>query len=149
MGTFNLMKLNKVKYFIKEHPETDEITELRYSLRTFNQNMAHITDYSSVLIGFRDEQDNLTAGVYGQIAWNWLYIDLLWVRADMRGRKLGTRLMNEVEEYARSKGIFRFRLSTSDFQAPEFYKKLDYEVFGELTDLPPGHTTYFMFKKDH
>jgi hypothetical protein len=38
-------------------------------------------------------------------------------------------------------------LDTFSFQAPDFYKKLGYEVFGELQDFPHGHQRYFMKKR--
>jgi hypothetical protein len=35
---------------------------------------------------------------------------------------------------------------TQDFQAPAFYRKHGYSVFGELPDLPPGHVRYSLAK---
>ncbi|MCA9909224.1 MAG: GNAT family N-acetyltransferase, partial [Anaerolineae bacterium] len=37
-------------------------------------------------------------------------------------------------------------VDTLDFQAPDFYRQLGYTVWGQLDDLPPGHTRYFMRK---
>lgn len=34
-------------------------------------------------------------------------------------------------------------LDTFDFQANNFYLKLEYEVFGELENYPPGHKRYY------
>jgi len=53
--------------------------------------------------------------------------------------------MAEVE--ARKRGARYAYLDTFDFQAPEFYKKYGYEVFGVLEDFPSGHTRYFMKKQ--
>jgi hypothetical protein len=36
---------------------------------------------------------------------------------------------------------------TGSFNALPFYLKRGYTVFGELPDMPPGHTQYFMCKK--
>ncbi len=53
-----------------------------------------------------------------------------------------------MEQYARSKGISNFHLETTSFQALPFYQKQGYQVFGELPDMPPGHTTYFLRKME-
>ena len=37
-------------------------------------------------------------------------------------------------------------LSTYSFEAPRFYEKLGYEIFGRLEDFPPGHTKFYMRK---
>ena len=37
-------------------------------------------------------------------------------------------------------------VDTFSFQAPGFYRKLGYEVFGEL-DYPPGHKRFFLRKR--
>ena len=36
---------------------------------------------------------------------------------------------------------------TGDLNALPFYQKRGYTIFGELPDMPPGHTQYFMRKK--
>jgi hypothetical protein len=38
-------------------------------------------------------------------------------------------------------------LDTFSFQAPGFYQKLGYRVFGELVDFPPGHTRQYLTKR--
>jgi hypothetical protein len=38
-------------------------------------------------------------------------------------------------------------LDSFSFQAPGFYKKLGYSVFGTLPDFPKGETRYFFSKR--
>ena len=52
-----------------------------------------------------------------------------------------------VEEEARQRGAKNSYLDTFSFQAPEFYKRNGYHVFGELQDFPPGHQRYFFTKR--
>ena len=57
------------------------------------------------------------------------------------------QLLQKLEEYAFSKGITNYHLETTSFQALEFYKKQGYELFGELPDMPPSFTSYFLMKQ--
>ncbi len=52
-----------------------------------------------------------------------------------------------MEEYALSKNTTNIRLETTTFQALGFYVKAGYSVFGELADMPKGHTSYFLQKQ--
>ena len=58
--------------------------------------------------------------------WNVVYVDTLWVDSSYRGKKLGSLLLEEVENDAKSKGAKLIHLDTFDFQAKEFYEKQDY-----------------------
>ncbi|MGB7097037.1 MAG: GNAT family N-acetyltransferase, partial [Anaerolineales bacterium] len=77
----------------------------------------------------------------------WFYLDLMWIKDDLRGRGYGQRLLTLAEDEARQRGAKNAYLDTFSFQAPDFYKKYGYKVFGELQDFPPGHHRYFMTKK--
>jgi hypothetical protein len=45
------------------------------------------------------------------------------------------------------RGCLNAFLETFSFQAPLFYQKLGYEVFGRADDWPVGHTHYFLKKR--
>ena len=47
---------------------------------------------------------------------------------------------------AKAAGCYMAQLDTFDFQAPGFYEKQGYEIFGTLTNAPKGHTHYYMKK---
>ena len=82
-----------------------------------------------------------------KIKWDWLYIEGLWIDDSLRGKNWGSTLLKSVEDYAFSKGISNYRLETTSFQAFGFYKKMGYSTFGELSDFPPGHVSYFLKKQ--
>jgi ribosomal protein S18 acetylase RimI-like enzyme len=63
-----------------------------------------------------------------------------------RGGGWGRALLERAEEEAIARGLQGVWLDTFSFQAPGFYQKLGYEVFGTLADYPPGHTRYFLRK---
>jgi GNAT superfamily N-acetyltransferase len=116
-----------------------------------------ITDYNTQQAG-DDKGQNLcfvlegpdheiVGGVIGATFWDWLYINLMWVREDLRGRGYGQRLLAMAEDEARKRGAKNAYLDTFSFQAPEFYKRYGYRVFGELQDFPAGQQRYFLQKR--
>jgi len=96
--------------------------------------------YRRELFGIRVKHgDDIRGLVGGYIAWDWLYIDTLWVKAPQRHRGIGTELMRRAERVAREGGMIGIHLWTQAWQASEFYKKLGYEEFARFDDFPKGH----------
>ncbi|HSJ52854.1 MAG TPA: GNAT family N-acetyltransferase, partial [Anaerolineae bacterium] len=89
----------------------------------------------------------VVGGVIGATFWDWFYINLMWIKEELRGRGYGHQLLTLAEDKARERGARHAYLDTFSFQAPDFYKQHGYEVFGELQDFPPGHQRYFMTKE--
>ena len=76
----------------------------------------------------------------------WLEISTLWVDEARRGQGIGRGLVERAEVEAYRRGCLHARLSTSTFQAPGFYEKLGYTLFGKLEDCPPGDTSLYYRK---
>jgi ribosomal protein S18 acetylase RimI-like enzyme len=55
--------------------------------------------------------------------------------------------MDAAEAFAVERGAFAATLETHGFQAPNFYTKRGYGVFGRLDDYPPGHAKLFPRKR--
>jgi len=83
----------------------------------------------------------------GSTHWGWLHLDLLWLQQGLRGQGWGHPLLRAAKEEARQGGCHDAYLDTFSFQAPEFYRKHGYQVFGELADFPVGHRRTFMRKR--
>ncbi len=94
----------------------------------------------------RDDRGEVAGGIRAVAFWDWLSIELLWLREDVRGAGLGSRLLAAAEAFAIENEFFRVRVETTSFQALGFYKKQGYRVFGELDDFPRGHTSYYLRK---
>jgi len=90
--------------------------------------------------------DAVEGGVIAAVYWDWLYVNLMWLKEELRGQGYGARLLQMAEDEARQRGAKHAYLDTFSFQAPEFYKKYGYRVFGELPDFPQGHVRYFLVK---
>lgn len=91
-----------------------------------------------------DDANRVCGGVYGELVWNWLYIDLLWVDNSARGRGCGRQLVSAIEQEAQRRGVNQVYLATTSFQALPFYYHVGYRLFGVLEDRPPGYQYYYL-----
>jgi ribosomal protein S18 acetylase RimI-like enzyme len=95
-----------------------------------------------------DASDTLIGGLIGRTNTipEWLEITVLWVEAHLRGRSVGRELMRLAEEEAKRRGCRYARVNTAQFQAPGFYPKLGYTLYGQLDNCPQGETVYYFYK---
>ncbi|MDR3424398.1 MAG: GNAT family N-acetyltransferase [Alphaproteobacteria bacterium] len=112
--------------------------ELRLEQNAEEQNAP---PYQSTPLSVLAHDDNgaLVGGLTGKTFWNWLYIDMLWVRKEDRGKGLGRELVDKAETLAVQRGCISSYLWTESFEAPEFYPKLGYQKFVVKEDFPLGH----------
>jgi GNAT superfamily N-acetyltransferase len=94
----------------------------------------------------RRDRSRVVGGLTGTTVWRWLQIAQLWVEETLRARGHGTASMAAAEAQAIGPGCQHALLDTFDFQAREFYEGLGYETFGNVQDVPRGHTRFFMRK---
>lgn len=93
------------------------------------------------------ETGETDGGLTGRISFGWLFVELLFVPERLRGQGIGRKLMEQAEAVARAQGCVGIWLDTFTFQAPGFYQKLGYAVFGEIPDYPAGSSRFFLSKR--
>jgi GNAT superfamily N-acetyltransferase len=99
-----------------------------------------------VALLLHDDRHLVIGGLWGRIVYNWLVVEMLVVPAAMRGTGLGTALMGQAEAVARDRCCVGLHLTRLDFQAPAFYERLGFSIFGQQNDVPPGHTCFYLQK---
>jgi GNAT superfamily N-acetyltransferase len=93
------------------------------------------------------DKENIIAGIKICLYFReCMFISVLFVDEQYRGKGLGSWLLQYAEDKAKSIGIKLVHLDTFDFQAKDFYFKHGYEIFGVLHDCPKGHKRYYLKK---
>ncbi len=137
---------DKHSFQIESNPDPADVQRLWESLNGYNREHAEDENHIRLAIFLRDEQGKLVGGLLGDTAWGWLYTSALWLSEGLRKQGIGQRLMAAAEAEAIRRGCRHAAVDTMDFQAPEFYKKLGYSVWGILDDHPGEHSRIFLRK---
>jgi ribosomal protein S18 acetylase RimI-like enzyme len=127
--------------------KTPEVDELVAGVRRFNTQQAGDGGSRPLAVLARDETGRLIGGVAGRTIYGHWLIEVLWVDAAQRGSGLGRRLMEQAEREAVARGCVAAQVDTLSFQAPDFYRKLGFEVVGRIEGFPAGHDRCFMLKR--
>lgn len=128
-------------------PDENDFEVLKNGLNGYNEMFSGLLYREKVSSFVKDENDQTVGSILGEIKWGWLHVEGLWVSDTARSSGLGSKLLCKLEDYASSKGVTNFRLETTSFQALGFYQKQGYVLFGQLPDMPPTHTSYFLKKQ--
>lgn len=131
-------------------PPTDEQLrsgELGRKLRHFNyRTVGEYPEQQYIRIDARDPNGRLLGGIRGSVFLYWLNLDVLFVEEDMRGARLGSRLLAEAERQAIALGAKNAKLDTFEWQARGFYLKHGYEEYVRIDDYVPGRYLALMKK---
>lgn len=135
--------------------ETDQIISVEKpewaiiggGIHNYNIQQAGPDNGKSLYFVLKSSEGGMAGGVIGATHWDWLYVNLMWTREDLRGRGYRHRLLTLLEEAARQLGAKNASVDTFSFQAPDFYRKHGYQVFGILEDFPKGHQRYCLTKQ--
>lgn len=91
------------------------------------------------------EEGQLVAAMSCERAYDAIKINDLAVKTELQQSGLGSRLLEQLKEYASDNGVTQLILTTRSYQAKDFYIKHGFQVFGQLDQMPlPGVTTYYM-----
>ena len=132
---------------VEENPEPEEVALVLEGLRAYNRSQVGDDGHRKLAVFVRDAQERVVGGLLGDTYWGWLGVSILWIEEGHRRQGHGKALLSAAEREAVQRGCKYAHLDTMSFQALEFYQKLGYRVYGELHDMPAGHSRYFLWKE--
>jgi hypothetical protein rflaF_20641 len=97
---------------------------------------------------FVAKEDNKIVGIItGNSYYKEVHISDLIILEEYRNKQIGSKLVENVENYYKDKGFENINLTTYGFQAPEFYKKCGFKVeFIRENKKNPKLNKYFLVK---
>ena len=131
---------------LKENPGSEDYEFLNQQLREYNAEKVGYRDARPLAVYVYDEQGQVVGGLFGMTFWGWLAIDLLWLAEAVRGQGYGSQLIELAEQEALKRGCQQALVDTLSFQAPDFYLKHGYQVFGKLSGFAGTHERFYFFK---
>ena len=137
-----------MKYTITltDTPNPADVDVVKQGLDAYDASQGAVVDWVPLALFARDPDGVIVAGLTGSTYWGYLYVGRLWTDHRFRNLGVGSRLLADAEQEARRRGCHAVHLMTGSFNALPFYQERGYTIFGELPDMPPGHTQYFMTK---
>jgi GNAT superfamily N-acetyltransferase len=129
-------------------PDEATLTALFELIDSYNDERTGLTEPARRLaLVLREGDGPVQGGLRAITYYGWMFIEILFLPAALRGQGVGTRLMRMAEAEAIRRGCVGIWLDTFSFQARPFYERLGYVSFGQIDDYPAGHSRFFMQKR--
>ena len=127
-----------------ENTESRKAQEIGGLIRSYNRSKREAAESEPLNIYVEDDSGELMAGLVGETFGNWLEIEYLFVKEDLRGQGIGSQLLQRAESEAKKRNCCYAFVNTYQFQAPAFYQKHGYKEVFTLKDYPyTGQRHYY------
>jgi GNAT superfamily N-acetyltransferase len=133
---------------VTDAPDVDDVALISDGLEEFNVQESRIDDRRPLAVVVRDaETRRAIGGLTGRTTMGLLFVDLLYLPKALRGSGIGSEVLRRAENEGRRRGCRTAVVYTISFQAPGFYEKNGWRVFGEIPCDPPGTSRVFLTKE--
>lgn len=113
-------------------------------IRSYNRSKREAAESEPLNLYVEDDNGELMAGLVAETFGNWLEIEYLFVKEDLRGQGIGSKLLQQAESEAKKRNCRYVFVNTYQFQAPAFYQKHGYKEVFTLKDYPyTGQRHYY------
>jgi GNAT superfamily N-acetyltransferase len=137
-----------VEITLNRDPSRADIDVVELGLIAANrENSGRDAGYFPFAFHILDDAGKPIGGATGYGSFDWLFVELLHVPKQLQGQGIGTKLMGQIEDFAREHKLLGIWLDTYSFQARPFYEKLGFTVFGTIDNHPIGGHRFFMQKR--
>ena len=130
-----------------ENKESHKAQEIGDLIRAYNRSKREEAESEPLNLYLEDEKGNLMAGLVAETFGNWLEIEYLFVKEELRGQGIGSKLLQRAESEAKKRNCRFAFVNTYQFQAPDFYISHGYKEVFILEDYPYTGQRYY-YQKD-
>ena len=127
-----------------ENTESQKSQIIGDLIRSYNRSKREAAESEPLNLYIEDEHGRLLAGLVAETFGNWLEIEYLFVKEELRGQGIGSQLLQQAESEAKKRNCRFAFVNTYQFQAPAFYQKYGYKEVFTLKDYPyTGQRHYY------
>ena len=127
-----------------ENTESQKAQEIGNLIRSYNRSKREAAESEPLNLYVEDNSGEVLAGLVAETFGNWLEIEYLFVKEDLRGQGIGSQLLQRAESEAKKRTCRYVFVNTYQFQAPAFYQKHGYKEVFTLKDYPcTGQRHYY------
>ena len=127
-----------------ENTESQKSQIIGDLIRSYNRSKREVAESEPLNLYVEDEHGEIMAGLVAETFGNWLEIEYLFVKEDLRGQGIGSQLLQQAESEAKKRNCRFAFVNTYQFQAPAFYQKHGYKEVFTLKDYPyTGQRHYY------
>lgn len=127
-----------------ENTESQKSQIIGDLIRSYNRSKREAAESEPLNLYVENDNGQLMAGLVAETFGNWLEIEYLFVKEDLRGQGIGSQLLQQAESEAKKRNCCFAFVNTYQFQAPVFYQKQGYKKVFTLKDYPyTGQRHYY------
>lgn len=127
-----------------ENTESQKSQIIGDLIRSYNRSKREVAESEPLNLYVEDEHGEIMAGLVAETFGNWLEIEYLFVKEDLRGQGIGSQLLQQAESEAKKRNCRFAFVNTYQFQAPAFYQKYGYQEVFTMKDYPyTGQRHYY------
>lgn len=131
-------------YIRLENTESQKAQKIGELVRSYNRSKRETAESEPLNLYVEDDSGELLAGLVAETFGNWLEIEYLFVKEDLRGQGIGSQLLQQAESEAKKRNCRFAFVNTYQFQAPAFYQKYGYKKVFTMKDYPyTGQRHYY------
>lgn len=139
------MKNCKIE-FMEKLPEEINV-KMEKGLEEYALSHGVNVNYTPFVFVLYDEKKEVIGVLDALSSYSCIYIRDLWVDKAHRGKGYGKKMIEELENHFKGKGLHNINTETCAFQAPDFYKKCGFKVeFVRENKINPKLTMTFFIK---
>jgi GNAT superfamily N-acetyltransferase len=127
-------------------PAPNDVAILERGLFAFEEARLGDPEHAHFSIFLRAPGGQIRGGADCHALWRRLFLKTLWIAEELRGRGLGSKLMEAVEREARARSCRSVWLTALGDRACHFYDRLGYQVFGVHPEYVRGQSLYSLRK---
>lgn len=135
-----------MKIEVIEASAPDLVEFLDQKIAEFNWARWEVSERKPIAIKITNDENEVIAGAAGRTFGDWLMINTLWVSESLRGQKVGSQVLENIESAAIKRGCKKALLDTLNFQAMPFYQLHGYEIQWTQQGYPKTGCKYYMVK---